>query len=217
MRKAINENPMIQLGVLGVGAVVLAFMLFNSVLKKEEPTPATDPATSAAEPAPADLAAPAPAEPAPAQPAPAPSAEGGAAPSTPAPGSKPVPRESGFAPSKGLPPDVVRAYQRNKVVVLLVSDPGGISDGRVREYAERVESRGDSKVFMVNVRDVAEYSRITAGVAVSRTPALVVVRPRKLAEQGPTASVDYGFRSPASVEQAVDDALYDGRDVSAYP
>jgi hypothetical protein len=36
------------------------------------------------------------------------------------------------------------------------------------------------------------------------------VRPRRLTEGTPTASVSYGFRGPDSVYQAVRDALYKG-------
>ena len=53
---------------------------------------------------------------------------------------------------------------------------------------------------------------VPGGVDVSRVPALVVVRPRERSRSGiPVASVSYGFRGPASAEQAVRDALYDGR------
>jgi hypothetical protein len=38
-----------------------------------------------------------------------------------------------------------------------------------------------------------------------------VVRPRDLSGGVPQASVSYGFRGPDSVEQAVRDALYDGK------
>ncbi len=45
----------------------------------------------------------------------------------------------------------------------------------------------------------------------NRTPALVVVRPKSLTDGPmPTAIVSYGFRGPGSVEQALEDALYDG-------
>ena len=44
MRKAINENPMVQIGVLAGAAVIFAFILFTSVLKKDDTAaPATRP------------------------------------------------------------------------------------------------------------------------------------------------------------------------------
>ena len=48
MRKALNENPMVQLAVLGVCAVAFAVILFTSVLKKDD---ASAPATTTATPA----------------------------------------------------------------------------------------------------------------------------------------------------------------------
>ena len=214
MRKALNENPMVQLGVLAVGGLVLVVMLFSTVLRGEEPVEET--ATPATATAPSSGAAPTEAAPSPATPSP------GAAPTTPgtaapAPDVAPTQPEGDFAAGEGLPRDVVRAYEQNKAIVLLVADPGGVSDDRMRDYTRRIESRGDSDVFLVDVGDVADYSRITSGVSVNRAPALVVVRPKNLDGGAPTATVDYGFLSPAVVEQAVDDDLYDGREVTPYP
>ena len=53
MRKALNENPMVQIAVLGVCAVVFAVILFTSVLKKDEEPAATTttPAATTSDPA----------------------------------------------------------------------------------------------------------------------------------------------------------------------
>ena len=53
MRKAINENPVVQMAVLGIAAVAFAFILFTSVLKKDDPAASTaaDPAAATATPA----------------------------------------------------------------------------------------------------------------------------------------------------------------------
>ncbi len=72
-------------------------------------------------------------------------------------------------------------------------------------------------MFVVDSPDIGDYSRITSGVAVDRVPALVVIRPRKLTDGAPTATVSYGFRGPRSVDQAVDDSLYQGKPVPSYP
>ena len=64
------------------------------------------------------------------------------------------------------------------------------------------------------IRDAAK----ALGVDVNRVPALIVVRPRRLAHGAPTATVSYGFRGPDSVQQAVRDALYKGpRNLPYYP
>jgi hypothetical protein len=53
-------------------------------------------------------------------------------------------------------------------------------------------------------------------VGVNRVPALVVVRPRRLSGSVPEAQVSYGFRNSQSVVQAVQDALYSGKDDLPY-
>ena len=220
MRKALNENPMVQLAVLGVCAIVFAVILFTSVLKKDEqpaatttspaatttsdPAASSDPSASASTPSPS-----------------AGSSASGAAPATPETDTVTPPAggatADGLLPSKGLPEDVLGAFARNKAIALLVVDPMGLSDKQLEQFTDTLRSRDDVEVFVVNVKDIAKYARITAGVSVSRTPALVVVRPRKLTDSTPTAAVSYGFRGPRSVNQAVDDALYDGKQVPSYP
>ena len=220
MRKALNENPMVQLAVLGVCAIVFAVILFTSVLKKDEqpaatttspaatttsdPAASSDPSASASTPSPS-----------------AGSSASGTAPATPETDTVTPPAggatADGLLPSKGLPEDVLVAFARNKAIALLVVDPKGLSDKQLEQFTDTLRSRDDVEVFVVNVKDIAKYARITAGVSVSRTPALVVVRPRKLTDSTPTATVSYGFRGPRSVNQAVDDALYDGKQVPSYP
>ena len=70
--------------------------------------------------------------------------------------------------------------------------------------------------IVARASQVARYSRITQGVGVSQAPALVVVRPRSGGSSVPEATVDYGFRTPQGVVQAVHDALYKGPDDLPY-
>ena len=220
MRKALNENPMVQLAVLGVCAVVFAVILFTSVLKKDEqpaattttpaaattsdPAATSDPSASASTPSPSTG-----------------SSASGTAPAAPETDTVTPPAggatADGLLPSKGLPENVLVAFARNKAIALLVVDPKGLSDKQLEQFTDTLRSRDDVEIFVVNVKDIAKYARVTAGVSVSRTPALVVVRPRKLTDSTPTAAVSYGFRGPRSVNQAVDDALYDGKQVPSYP
>jgi hypothetical protein len=213
MRKALNENPMVQAAVLGVCAIVFAVILFTSVLKKEEEVPATtpNPAAETSEPAAAGGATTA-----------APDATAPSTPTSPAtetevvtpPGGTP---SDGLLPSKGLPEDVLVAFAKNQTIALLVVDPKGIADKQVEGFTETLNARDDVEVFVVDVRDIAKYARITQGVSVSRTPALVVIRPRKLTGSIPVATVSYGFRGPRSINQAIDDAVYKGKQVPSYP
>lgn len=233
MRQAINENPRVQMIVVGVMLVIGVFLLFTKVLKKEE-APVTDPAVAAQQAAeeagnvapgsatavtssdPTAATGTDPAATAPAATATAPVDPAATAPVAPAPDVAAAGAD-GLLPTKGLPKDVLIAYARGNPIALLVIDPKAIADKQVKRYTEAIGGRDDIEVLIVDVKDVADYSRITSGVAVSRTPALVVIRPRKLTENVPTATVSYGFRDERSVQQAIDDALYKGDPVDVYP
>lgn len=221
MRKALNENPTVQLVVLAVAGLIFAIVLFTTVLGGDsaEEAPPSDPAPAAGE-AGAATPAPAPATPAPAPATPATPAPAAPATGEPAPAPASPPPSGGAAellPTKGLPEDLLVAYVRNKAIALLVVDPKASSDKQVETFVKRLESRGDVEVFVVKERKIARYSRITQGVAVSRTPALVVIRPRDKSEELRTAAVSYGFRGKKSIDTAIEDALYTGGTRSTAP
>lgn len=220
MRKALNENPAVQMGVLALVGIAFAFLLFTMVLKKDsppvDPAAATDPTATATDPTaavPAGTATPPAVDPATgvALPPAVPPA-GGVAPSGGDLGSA-----DGLLPTKGLPKDVLVAYAKGRAVALLIIDPKAIADRELKKYTQRLEGEKKVELFVVEVRDIGDYARITAGVSVNRVPALVVIRPRKLTSSVPTATVSYGFRSPRSVQQALDDALYEGKQLQSYP
>jgi hypothetical protein len=219
-----NDNPVVQAALVGVLLLAFAFILFTRVLGGSEPAAESPPATPGV-PAPATGTSAGPATDAtdPASPSPAAPAEsGGAAPVTPSDSAAPAPAPAGTVPGsfeagKGLPKAVVDAYDENKVVVLLVVVDGGLDDKRVEQAAKSLEDRSDVALFVTSARNVAEYSRITNGVGLSRTPALVVLRPKDISGDVPRATVDYGYRSLQSIEQAVRDAKYDGKDQPYYP
>ena len=216
MRNALNENPMVQMIVLGIAAVVLAFVMFTSVLKKEEPkgSSATDTSATAVAGDPAATADPAAAAP------PATADAGTVAPPSAADTGTVAPPATGgsdgLLPSKGLPKDLLIAYAKGDAIALVVVDPKVKGSERLVEAAKS-SGRGDVEVFEVDVDDIAKYSRITSGVSVSRAPALVMITPRKLSDGVPMATVTYGFRGDKSVQTAIDDAFYDGGNVPAYP
>jgi len=188
VRKALNENPVVQLGVLAALGLVVALLLLTRLHGSSGSGPA--PATTA--PSPATDAAPA-------ATAPAPSGGSSAAPA------------GGFEPGPGLPASVVSAYERGEAVVLLVLRHHGIDDAMVRSEVERLGGRPGISVFIAYAHEIARYARIAEGVDVDRTPALVVIRPKQLNRHSlPEASVSYGFRDADSVDQAVRDALYKG-------
>lgn len=113
----------------------------------------------------------------------------------------------------------MNAYDDGQAVVLLIVNEKGIDDRELARIVAQLQSHPEATVILVKVKDVADYSRITEGVDLSRTPAMVVIRPKKLADGPmPTAVISYGFRGGTSAEQALDDALYKGpSDLPYYP
>ena len=217
MRKALNENPKVQAGVI-------AFMLLAGVLlymkmsaKPEAGTAdATVPTAAGAAGASGTGAGATPTGTATADPAAAGATVApvaGAIPAVPASATTVTPQA--LIPGPGLPEDVARAYASGNAVVLLIVKDGATDDELVRDSVSEI-SRAGVSVFVAPAGDVARYSRITQGAGVNRVPALVVVRPRRISGDTPQATVSYGFRSTASVVQAVDDALYSGRDDVPY-
>jgi hypothetical protein len=208
MRKALNDNPMVQVGVLGVLALVVGFFLITQMGKSSSSS-----STTAASVAPTDSSATAP-------PPPPDSTATAPTPVTPSSGAvAPAAATGKFVPGPGLPSPVVQAYNADKVVVLLVVRRGGIDDDAVKASVERMSGLPEVALFMTNAGHVSRYSRIASGVDLDRVPALIVLRPQKLTHGGtPTAAVSYGFRGPESVAQAIADALYKGpTNVPYYP
>jgi hypothetical protein len=220
MRKAINDNPMVQIGVIGLLVVVVGFFLLTQ-MGKGSSTSSTSSTTASVAPdasaTPSDSSATATTPPASTATTPSVSAPS-TTPAAPA-GSAAAPAAAGeFVAGPGLPRPVVQAYNADKVVVLLVVRRGGIDDGAVKASVERMSGLPDTAVFMTNAGHVSRYSRIASGVDLDRVPALIVLRPQKLTHGTPTATVSYGFRGPASVAQAIADALYNGpTNVPYYP
>lgn len=209
MRRAINENPIAQAAIVGLLVIAVAFLLMTRVLNQDSQGDAAEPTASSSASTPADAA------PSAASPTPAAGAADAQAPAAPAAGPTPA---SDFVAGPGLPASVVQAYDDGDAVVLLVTRKAGIEDKRLRAMVGQARGVGNVSVFTTNAHGIARYSRIAEGVDVSRVPALVVIRPRKLNDGVPQASVSYGFRGPDSVEQAVRDALYDGKsDLPYYP
>ena len=209
MRKALNDNPVVQIGAVLALALLVGFLLITRMSNKgSDSSSAASTSSSSA----ASVASPSTSS----------SDAGAAAPSTPAPDSAssapaaaaPVPGATAaagdFVAGPGLPAAVVDAYEANRVVVLLVVRRNGIDDEAVKSSVQSMAGGGNVALFVTNAGHIARYSRIAAGVNVDRVPALIVLRPRSLTHGTPTALVSYGFRGPESVAQAIRDATYKG-------
>jgi hypothetical protein len=213
MRKAINENRTVQLGLLG--GLLLVVALFLIMGKKDEaPPPATAPvagssvSTGTTTPSPTGAST-------------ATSSTAGTTAAVPATAGSTVTASpttvspDALVPGPGLPRPVISAWNQGDAVVLLIAKGGATDDRLVRSSVEALSEPGVA-VFVADAGHVARYSRITQGVGVDRVPALVVVRPKRLSGGTPQATVSYGFRDTQSVVQAVDDALYSGKDDLPY-
>jgi hypothetical protein len=210
MRNAINNNPMVQIGLIAVLLLLVGIMLVPQFMKKKDSASPNTSTINAQVSGPAgtvDLNA----EVTPSSSAPSSS-------SAPAPGASTAGTVSpeALVPGPGLPRPVISAWRRGDAVALLVVRPAGIDDRLVRGSVESLSARPGVAVFVVRANRIARYSRITQGVGVNRVPALVVVRPKRLSGSVPEAQVSYGFRNSESVVQQVQDALYSGKDDLPY-
>jgi hypothetical protein len=199
MREKLNENPLYQVALIGVLLVVAAVFVLGSMgggEEAEEESGTT--ATSATVTAPTGSAT-----------VTTSGAEGIEAPTS-ASALPPV-------PAPPLPKRLTDAFRANRTVVLLIVKPGGIDDAITAAGALPLSFQRDVSLFVVPARKIARYAAITQGVDVSRVPALVVVRPKRLDDGVVTATVSYGFQSSQSIVQAVVDARYDGRTLTYHP
>jgi len=209
MREALNNNPMVQLAVIGVLILVVGLFFMMNMSKKSS----SDSSGSAAAPATSSSA--------PGGTTPPVTAAGGStasavAPSTVGTSAAGTVTPDALIPGPGLPKDVVDAWKGGDAIALLIVRGGGIDDRLVRGSVQSLSGDSGVSVFIARAKKVARYSRITQGVGVDSVPALVIVRPQKVSGSVPQAQVSYGFRDSQSVLQAVHDALYSGRDDLPY-
>jgi hypothetical protein len=120
-------------------------------------------------------------------------------------------------PAPPPPRPVARAYDSGKTVVLLIVHDGGIDGKLVQQASSQLDSDPSVAFFEVPAKRIADYAAITLGLDVNRVPALVVMRPKKLSNGTPQASVDYGFQTSENVQQAVRDAAYEGHELTYHP
>ena len=210
MRKALNNNPIAQVAVLGGLALIVA-VFFMTSMKKGGSSDSSSTASSAA-PAPATSTPPATGSVSPSTG----SATAGSAAVPSAPPATATVSPDALVPGPGLPKPVISAWKSGDTVVLLVVRQGGIDDRLVHRSVRLLSGESSVSVFVTRADSVARYARITQGVALSQAPALVVLRPKRVSGPAPEAQVDYGFRDAQGVVQAVHDAVYPGKDNLPY-
>jgi hypothetical protein len=195
MREKLNENPLMQVAVIGVLLVVVGVFLMSSMGKRkggeeeaESGATAASVTSEGATEAPAGLSA-----------------------------ALAMVNQASAGSAHALPHDVIAAWKANKTVVLLFVHDGGIDDRLVKQATDRLTSLPQAATFVVPASQISRYAAITEGVGVNRVPALVVVRPKHVHQTIPTASVSYGFQSGQSIVQAVIDAGYKGPTLDYHP
>lgn len=194
MREKLNENPLMQVALIGVLLVVAGIFVMSSMGGKgggeeEGAESATVSASTESAPeAPVGLSA-----------------------------ALAMVSQASARSAPPLPHDVLAAWNDNKTIVLLFVHDGGIDDRQVKDATARLGSLPAARAFVVPASKISRYAAITEGVGVNRVPALVVVRPKHVHQTIPTASVKYGFQSGQSVVQAVIDAGYKGPTLDYHP
>jgi hypothetical protein len=209
VRQAINNNPMVQIAVLGGLALIVAVFFMMNTKKGSSDSSST---ASSATPAPAPSSPPATGS---ATPSPGAATAGSAAVPSAPPTTDGVSPDA-LVPGPGLPKPLIAAWKGGDTVVLLVVRQGGIDDRLVHSSVRLLTGDPGVSVFVTRANRVARYSRITQGVALSQAPALVVLRPKRVSGPSPEAQVAYGFRDAQGVVQAVHDAVYSGKDNLPY-
>jgi len=205
MREKLNENPVAQIALLGVLAIVVGYLVLSKMGGGEESS-SSEGATSSVESI-----------------APTESTEistgstGGetvgtapqiaaATSSVVAPASRPLPHKVGVA------------YKDNKIVAVLLVRDGGVDDHIVRRATKMLEGNSHIALFSAKAKHVARFAALTGPLGVNRVPALIVVRPKHLNDGGPApASVTYGLNSGTGIRQTIREAVYKGPHLTYAP
>jgi len=197
MREQLNSNPIVQVAVIAVllvgGAIFVLSSMGGGGGKSESSASLSSSASAGEGPAPSPV-------------------EGAAVPAA----GEGAPAATSLA-TRPLPRPVISAWKRDQTVVLLFVHDGSVDDDLVKLASESLDGMAGVDTFVVPARRIADYAAITEGVGVDRVPALVVLRPKRLDQSVPTASVTYGFQNDASVRQAVIDAGYKGPTLEYHP
>jgi len=208
VREKLNENPIAQVGLILILAVVGVYIFISSSGGEEEesaaPTEATVAVAGTSAVGTATGATPG-------------EAVEGAVESAIEGGGGAVSAAPAAVPTPPPPKPVAAAYRSGKTVVLLIVHDGGIDDKLVQQSSSQLNSNPNVALFTVPAKQIARYAAITIGLDVNRVPALVVMRPKKLSGGTPQASVDYGFQTAQNVQQAVRDAAYEGHELTYHP
>jgi hypothetical protein len=204
MREKLNENPVAQIALLGLLAIVVGYLLLSKMGGGGEEGAAAESPVTSVESAPVETTV---------------STGGEAAEAV---GTAPeiaAATSSVSAPaSRPLPHGVDAAYKDDKIVVVLLVRDGGVDDHIVRRATKVLEGNPHVAFFSAKAKHVARFAALTGPLGVNRVPALIVVRPKHLNDGGPApASVDYGLNSGTGIRQTIREAVYKGPHLTYAP
>ena len=202
MREKLNDNPMVQIAVIGVLLVAAGVFLMSTMGGGGEEGGAetaviegsTTPGASPSEPL-----------------------EEGSVESLEAEATPTASASLAALPPIEPPAQIVDSWSSGSTVVLLFVRDGGIDDRLVQNASGVLSGLPDVAQYIVPAKQIARYTAVTGGVGVERVPALVVLTPKRAAQGAPTGSVLYGFQTAASVRQAIIDAGYEGPTLDYHP
>ena len=120
--------------------------------------------------------------------------------------AKPVtPKEPAVVAGPGLPRDVARALNSNKVVVLFFYEPAASDDQATRAAVRAVQSAGGGAgrvaLFQDVVARISDYRRVVGSLGISQSPAMVVI------DRNRTAQLLQGYLDSGTIKQTVRDAF----------
>ena len=210
MRKALNENPIVQVVMLGVLGIVVAFLFMTRVMGQDESGGSAAPAATPRRP--------------PRRSVRADGRRAGCARRAGAgrdrAGTAPTVASAGFEAGAGLPASVVerlRARRRRRAARRQPRRAPRTAASRPRSATCAAAATPPSSSS--RRRTSPSYSRIAEGVNLDRVPGAGRDRAQERHVEGelPAATISYGFRGPESVEQAIHDALYKGEELPYHP
>lgn len=112
------------------------------------------------------------------------------------------PKQPALAAGAGLPSDVARALNANKVVVLFFYEPAASDDQATRAAVRAVRSAGGGvALFQDTVSRISDYRRLVGALGISQSPAMVVIDRNRKAE------LLQGYLDSGTIRQTVRDAL----------
>jgi hypothetical protein len=112
------------------------------------------------------------------------------------------PKQPTVAAGQGLPSDVARALNSDRVVVLFFYEPAASDDQATRAAVRAVRSVGGRvSLFQDTVSHISDYRRVVGTLGISQTPAMVVI------DRDRHAELFQGYLDSGTIRQTVRDAL----------